>query len=77
MKHYLQVTDEHGRRATMEPTVVVRGGAKSAPSSCCTGRYREERGISSKVVSVERASRNTHLHEQVGASKWAIQDSNL
>jgi integrase len=77
MKHYLQVTDEHGRRATMEPTVVVRGGAKSAPSSCCTGRYREERGNSSKAVSVERASRNTHLHEQVGVSKWAIQDSNL
>ena len=56
---------------------MVRGGAKSAPSSCCTGRYREERGISSKVVSVERASRNTHLHEQVGASEWAIQDSKL
>ena len=55
----------------------TQGGAKSAPSSCCTGRYREERGISSKVVSVERASRNTHLHEQVGASEWAIQDSNL
>ena len=26
-------------------------------------------------VSVERARRNTHLHEQVGVSKWATQDS--
>jgi hypothetical protein len=28
-------------------------------------------------VTADSASRNTHLHQQVGVSKWAIQDSNL
>ena len=39
------------------------------------GMNRPAQRFRSKSVSVERASRNTHLHEQVGASKWAIQDS--
>ncbi len=77
MKHYLQVTDEHGRRAITEPTVVVGGGAKCAPSSYCTEGYREERGISSKVVSVDGAERYNPLHEQGVVPEWAIQDSNL
>jgi hypothetical protein len=34
-------------------------------------RFRKE------FVTADSASRNTHLHEQVGVSKWAIQDSNL
>ncbi len=76
MKHYLQVTDEHGRRAITEPTVVVGGGAKCAPSSYCTGRYREERGISSKVVSVDGAERYNPLHEQEVVPEWARRDSN-
>ena len=76
MKHYLQVTDTHRQRATMEPTVVVGGGAKCAPSSYCTGRYREERGIPSKVVSVEGAERYNPLHEQEVVPEWAEVDSN-
>ncbi len=28
-------------------------------------------------VTADSASRNTHLHQQVGVSKWAIQDSKL
>jgi hypothetical protein len=31
-------------------------------------RYREERGISSKVVSVDSARRNTHTQERAGVS---------
>ena len=76
MKHYLQVTDEHGRRAITELTVVVGGGAKCAPSSCCTEGYREERGISSEVVSVEGAGRYNPLHEQGVVPEWAQRDSN-
>jgi len=76
LKHYLQVTDAHRERATMEPTVVVQGGAKCAPSSCCTGRYREERGFSSKVASVDGAERYNPMHEQEVVPKWAQRDSN-
>ena len=38
---------------------------------------RAAQSFRKESVSVERASRNTHLHQQVGVSKWAIQDSNL
>jgi len=75
-EHYLQVTDEHILLATMKPTVVVQGGAKCAPSSYCTEGYREERGISSKVVSVEGAERYNPLHEQGVVPEWAQRDSN-
>jgi hypothetical protein len=60
----------------MEPTVVVQGGAKSAPSSYCTEGYREERGFSSKVVRVVGTNRNNPMHEQEVVSKWARRDSN-
>ena len=33
--------------------------------------------VSGKSVTVDSASRNTYLHEQVGAKGWARQDSNL
>ena len=75
-EHYLQVTDEHILLATMKPTVVVQGGAKCAPSSYCTEGYPEERGISSKVVSVEGAERYNPLHEQGVVPEWAQRDSN-
>jgi integrase len=77
LRHYLQVTDSHLQRAVSEPSVAYKGGAKSAPVRSGIDKNRHARGFSSNDVTVDSASRNTHLHEQVGASKWAIQDSNL
>ncbi len=76
LRHYLQVTDMHLQRAVSEPSVAYKGGAKSAPVHSGIDKNRHARGFSSNDVSVGSAMRNTHLHTQVGVSKWAIQDSN-
>lgn len=77
MQHYLQVTDEHWRRATSSSSEVIQGGAKCAPVLGCTGANRDAQRFVHNSVTVDSASRNTHLHEQVGAKGWARQDSNL
>ena len=41
------------------------------------GMNRDEQSFRSKSVTVDSASRNTHLHEQIGVKEWARQDSNL
>ena len=77
-EHYLQITDEHKSRAIEEPTVsYFQRAPKCAPVLGCTGVNRDEQSFRSKSVTVDSASRNTHLHEQVGAKGWARQDSNL
>ena len=59
----------------------TKGGAKSA-SKCASapsgfGVNRVAQSFRKESVTAERAMRNTHMHQQVGAKKWAIQDSNL
>ena len=80
-EHYLQVTDEHWRRAVSDDSVDQNEGSKSA-SKCASvpsgfGVNRAAQSFRKESVTADSAMRNTHLHEQVGASKWAIQDSNL
>ena len=81
MKHYLQVTDEHWKRAVMEDTTYLQGGTESAPESAPVpsglGMNRVACGSDDKVVSVDSARRNTHMKEQVGGTQCAREDSNL
>ena len=71
MKHYLQVTDEHWRRAVMEETTSPQGGAESA-SKCASvpsglGMNRVACSTSEKVVSVDSATVSTYTQERAGA----------
>ena len=66
MKHYLQVTDEHWRRAVMEETTSPQGGTESAPVPSGLGMNRVACGFIEKVVSVDGATRNTHTQERAG-----------
>ena len=76
-EHYLQVTDEHWRRAVTGEPKHGKNVAESTAVPSGLGMNRVAQSFRSKSVTVDSASRNTHLHEQVGARGWAIQDSNL
>ena len=76
-EHYLQVTDEHINRAVMGETSSRKSVSKSASVPSGLGMNRVAQSFRKEVVTVDSATRNTHLHQQVGVSKWAIQDSNL
>ncbi len=76
-EHYLQVTDEHINRAVMGETSSRKSVSKSASVPSGLGMNRTAQRFRKEVVTVDSAMRNTHLHEQVGVNKWAIQDSNL
>lgn len=64
-------------RAVLEDTSHVQGGTECAPVLSGLGMNRTAQGFRKESVTVERAMRNTHLHAQVGATRWARQDSNL
>jgi hypothetical protein len=76
-EHYLQVTEEHINRAVMGELAYSKSASKSASVPSGLGVNRPAQRFRSKSVTADSAMRNTHLHQQVGASKWAIQDSNL
>jgi hypothetical protein len=71
MQHYLQVTDEHLRRATTQTTEMVKDGAEFAPALDGTGTNRDAQSFRSESVTMDSAMRNTHLHAQVGVTRWA------
>jgi hypothetical protein len=62
---------------SMGKNEVSKSASKSASVPSGLGMNRAAQSFRKESISVDSASRNTHLHEQVGASKWAIQDSNL
>ena len=76
-EHYLQVTDEHWRRAVTGETKHSKNVAESTAVPSGLGMNRVAQSFRNESVTVERAMRNNHLHEQVGAKEWARQDSNL
>ena len=49
MKHYLQVTDEHWRRAVMEETTSPQGGAESVSVPSGLGMNRVARSTIKKL----------------------------
>jgi hypothetical protein len=61
---------------SMGKNEVSKSASKSASVPSGLGMNRVAQSFRKESVTVERASRNTHLHQQVGVSKWAIQDSN-
>ena len=76
-EHYLQVTDEHWRRAVTGETKHNKNVAESTAVPSGLGMNRTAQSFRSKSVTVDSAIRNTHMHKQVGARGWARQDSNL
>ena len=75
-EHYLQVTDEHINRAVMGETSSSKSASKSASAPSGLGMNRTAQSFRKESVTVDSATRNTHMHQQAGVSKWAIQDSN-
>jgi len=66
MKHYLQVTDEHWKRAVLAESTDVQGGTECAPVPSGLGMKRTAQGFSGKVVSVDGATRNTCTPKRAG-----------
>jgi len=66
-EHYLQVTDEHWKRAVLAESTGVQGGTECAPVLSGLGMNRTAQGFSGKVVSVGGATRNTHTPKRAGA----------
>jgi hypothetical protein len=56
-------------------TTHVQGGTESTAVPSGFSMNRTAQRFREESVSVERASRNTYLHTQVGATRWARQDS--
>ena len=75
-EHYLQVTDEHINRAVMGETSSSKSASKSASVPSGLGMNRPAPSFRKESVTVDSATRNTHMHQHAGVSKWAIQDSN-
>jgi integrase len=76
-EHYLQVTPEHLSRAVTVPTSKAQGGAKCAPVPSGLDVNRPAQSFRRESVTADSARRNTHMHTQVGVTRWARQDSNL
>ena len=76
-EHYLQVTDEHWRRAATGEEGRYKNVAESTAVPSGLGMNRHAQSFRSKSVTVDGAKRNTYLHKQVGVKGWARQDSNL
>ena len=76
-EHYLQVTDEHWRRAVTGETKHGKIVAESTAVPSGLGMNRAAQSFRKESVTVDSAMRNTHLHKQVGVTRWARQDSNL
>jgi integrase len=76
-EHYLQVTDEHWRRAATGETTLEQSASKSASVPSGLGMNRPAQSFRKESVTVDSAMRNTHMHTQVGVTRWARQDSNL
>ncbi len=68
MKHYLQVTDDHWKRAVLEDTTHSQGGTECAPVPSGLGMNRVACGSGDKVVSVDSARRNTYTQERAGVN---------
>ena len=66
-EHYLQVTDEHWKRAVLEDESNVQGGTECAPVPSGLGMNRVAPCTSGKVVSVDGARRNTCAPKRAGA----------
>ena len=76
-EHYLQVTDEHWRRAVTGETTHGKNVAESTAVPSGLGMNRVAQSFRKESVTADSAMRNTHMHEQVGVTRWARQDSNL
>ena len=76
-EHYLQVTDEHWRRAVTGETKHGKNVAESTAVPSGLGMNRVAQSFRKESVTADSAMRNTHMHEQVGVTRWARQDSNL
>jgi hypothetical protein len=53
----------------------VQGGAESTAVPSGLGMNRAAQSFRKESVTVDSAIRNTHLHTQVGVTRWARQDS--
>ena len=76
-EHYLQVTDEHWRRAATGETTREESASKSASVPSGLDMNRAAPSFRKESVTVGSAMRNTYMHKQVGVTRWARQDSNL
>ena len=76
-EHYLQVTDEHWRRAATGETTHEQSASKSASVPSGLDMNRPAQSFRKESVTVDSAMRNTYMHAQVGVTRWARQDSNL
>ena len=80
-EHYFQVTDEHWMRAVLDDSMgkneVSKCASKCASVPSGLGMNRVAQSFRSKSVTADSAMRNTHMHKQVGVTRWARQDSNL
>ena len=56
-------------------TTHVQGGTACAPVPSGLGMNRAAQSFRKESVTLERAMRNTHMHTQVGVTRWARQDS--
>jgi len=76
-EHYLQVTDEHWRRAVTGEMKHGKNVAESTAVPSGLDMNRPAQSFRKESVTVVSAMRNTHMHKQVGVTRWARQDSNL
>ena len=61
---------------SMGKNEVSKSASKCASVPSGFGVNRVAQSFRKESVTADSARRNTHLHTQVGVSKWAIQDSN-
>ena len=76
-EHYLQVTDEHWRRAVTGEMKHGKIVAESTAVPSGFGMNRVAQSFRKESVTVDSAMRNTYMRKQVGVTRWARQDSNL
>ena len=56
---------------------VSKSASKCASVPSGLGMNRVAQSFRKESVTVDGAMRNTHMHKQVGVTRWARQDSNL
>ena len=76
-EHYLQVTDEHWRRAVTGEPKHGKNVAESTAVPSGLDMNRPAQSFRKESVTVDSAMRNTYMRKQVGVTRWARQDSNL
>lgn len=77
-RHYLQVTDEHYRKATQNPTQKMHETCRNASKDSDKESSEPEAETVVSSASFESSRKKTTPYEMQGVSEeWALQDSNL